>query len=142
MLGLAFLGLVPWLQRDVRVHRVPAVGLAAAPLLGALFGIGWTPCIGPTLGAVLSLSLYQGSAGRGALLTLRLLPRAGGPVHPRRAGLAPDARRREVGTPAPGLGHPDRRAMLIVVGLLLVTGWWSTWIDDLRPWLGNFSPGV
>ena len=49
VLGLAFMGLVPLFQRDVRVHTVPAVGLAAAPLLGFLFGLGWTPCIGPTL---------------------------------------------------------------------------------------------
>src|SRR4051812_10982887 len=62
VLGLAFVGLVPWLQRDVRVHRVPAVGLGAAPLLGVLFGLGWTPCIGPTLGAVLNLSLNEASA--------------------------------------------------------------------------------
>ena len=47
VVGLAFLGAFPWLQRDVRVHKVPAVGLAAAPLLGVLFGLGWTPCIGP-----------------------------------------------------------------------------------------------
>ena len=43
LLGLVFAGLVPWLQRDWRVHQVPAVGLAAAPLLGFLFGLGWTP---------------------------------------------------------------------------------------------------
>ncbi|MBA2558299.1 MAG: cytochrome c biogenesis protein CcdA, partial [Propionibacteriales bacterium] len=55
-LGLVFAGVVPWLQRDIRVHTVPAVGLGAAPLLGVLFGLGWTPCIGPTLGAVLTLS--------------------------------------------------------------------------------------
>ena len=52
VLGLAFMGFVPWLQRDVRLHRSPAVGLAGAPVLGVLFGLGWTPCIGPTLGAV------------------------------------------------------------------------------------------
>ena len=50
LLGLAFAGLVPFLQRDWRVHTVPAVGLGAAPVLGFLFGLGWTPCIGPTLG--------------------------------------------------------------------------------------------
>jgi len=69
LLGLVFLGVVPWMQRDVRIHRVPAVGLLAAPLLGVLFGLGWTPCIGPTLSAVTSLALNEASAGRGALLS-------------------------------------------------------------------------
>ena len=68
VLGLAFLGLVPWLQRDVRVHKVPAVGLAAAPALGFLFGLGWTPCIGPTLGVILGLGYDEGTAARAALL--------------------------------------------------------------------------
>ena len=70
VVGLAFAGFLRPLQRDMRVHRVPAVGLAAAPLLGVLFGLGWTPCLGPTLTAVLTLSAVDnGGAGRGALLT-------------------------------------------------------------------------
>src|SRR5690349_23800383 len=69
VLGLAFMGLVPWLQRDVRVHKVPAVGLAAAPALGFLFGLGWTPCIGPTLGAILTLSINEATVARGAVLS-------------------------------------------------------------------------
>src|ERR1700712_3428947 len=50
VLGLVFAGVLPLFQRDVRVHKVPAVGLVAAPLLGFLFGLGWTPCVGPPLG--------------------------------------------------------------------------------------------
>ena len=69
VLGLAFAGVIPLFQRDLRFHRLPAVGLAAAPLLGALFGIGWTPCIGPTLSAVSTLAFNEGTAGRGALLS-------------------------------------------------------------------------
>ena len=110
LLGLVFLGVVPWMQRDWRIHQVPAVGLAAAPLLGVLFGLGWAPCIGPTLSAVLFLSANEATAGRGALLDLRLLPRARAAVHRRGAGLPPDARHRRLGTPPPAVGHRHRRA--------------------------------
>jgi cytochrome c-type biogenesis protein len=54
VLGLAFMGAVPWFQRDIRVHRRPTLGLVGAPMLGVLFGLGWSPCVGPTLTAVLS----------------------------------------------------------------------------------------
>ena len=70
LLGFAFMGLVPGLQRDMRVHTWPTrLGLVGAPLLGVLFGLGWTPCIGPTLGAVLSLATTEASATRGAVLS-------------------------------------------------------------------------
>ena len=75
------------LQRDVRVHEVPAVGLAAAPLLGFLFGLGWTPCIGPTLGVISTLALNEGTAARGALLSAVYALGLGLPVHRRRARL-------------------------------------------------------
>src|ERR1044072_504141 len=64
LLGLAFLGVLPGLMRDVRIHKLPAAGLAGAPLLGVVFGLGWTPCIGPTLAVVLALGLNEGSASR------------------------------------------------------------------------------
>ena len=73
-LGLVFLGVVPWMQRDWRIHKVPSVGLAAAPLLGILFGLGWAPCLGPTLTAVTALAMNEGTAVRGAFLSLVLLP--------------------------------------------------------------------
>lgn len=70
LLGLAFLGLIPSLQRELRFRWLPRAGLAGAPLLGVLFGIGWTPCIGPTLGAVQTLAFSAGGAGRGAILSV------------------------------------------------------------------------
>jgi cytochrome c-type biogenesis protein len=132
LLGLAFAGLVPWLQRDWRVHRVPAVGLAAAPLLGVLFGLGWTPCIGPTLGVITTLSINEATAGRGALLSgvyaLGLgLPFVVAAVAYRRVlGAFGWVRRHQQWvTRAGGL-------MMVVVGVLLVTGLWAelvTWLQ-------------
>ena len=70
VLGLAFMGFVPGLGREFRFHRLPRAGLAGAPLLGVLFGLGWTHCIGPTLAAVQTLAFVEGGAGRGMLLSL------------------------------------------------------------------------
>jgi cytochrome c-type biogenesis protein len=142
VLGAAFIGLVPWLQRDVRVHRVPAVGLAAAPLLGVLFGLGWTPCIGPTLSAVNVLAVHEGTALRGVVLGLAYSIGLGLPfllagVAFRRAlGAVRWVRRHQLWVTRVG------GAMLVVVGLLLVTGWWDTWVAELRSWAGGFQAPV
>src|SRR5437764_229958 len=65
LLGLAFMGLIPGVQRDVRIHRMPTAGLIGAFPLGFVFGLGWAPCLGPTLGAVLALSYSGGTASQG-----------------------------------------------------------------------------
>lgn len=66
LMGIFFMGLMPWMtQREFRIHRRPVTGLAGAPVLGALFGIGWTPCLGPTLTSVSMLAIDQGTAGAG-----------------------------------------------------------------------------
>ena len=142
LLGVAFVGLVPWLQRDVRVHRVPAVGLAAAPLLGLLFGLGWTPCIGPTLSAVQILALHEGTAGRGALLSVAYSLGLGIPfilsglAFRRMLGAVKWIRRHQAWVTRVG------GMMLIVVGVLLVTGLWDQWIGDLRSTIVGFEVPV
>ncbi len=137
VVGLVFMGVLPWLQRDVRVHRVPAVGLAAAPLLGLLFAIGWTPCLGPTLTAVNALAWSEGTAGRGAALMLAYSLGLGIPflvlglAYRRMLGTVAFVRRHQLWvTRAGGL-------MLVVVGLLLVTGLWDLWIAELRGWVAG-----
>jgi cytochrome c-type biogenesis protein len=139
LLGLVFAGVVPWLQRDVRVHTVPTVGLGAAPLLGVLFGLGWTPCIGPTLGAVLSLSGLGGSPTRGAFLAFVYCVGLGVPFlvaafsYRKMMGAVGWVRRHQVWVMRFGGG------MLVVVGLLLVTGVWNSLIVDVRTWVGGFE---
>jgi len=131
LLGLTFAGLVPWLQRDWRIHAVPAVGLAAAPLLGLLFGLGWIPCVGPTLGVILTLSVNEATAGRGALLSacyalgLGLPFVAAGLAYRRMLGAFGFVRRHQQWVTRVG------GLMLVAVGVLLVTGWWA----ELVSWL-------
>lgn len=132
VLGLVFAGLIPIWQRDRRVHKIPAVGLAAAPLLGFLFGLGWTPCLGPTLAAIQTLSINEATAGRGALLSGVYAVGLGVPFIA--AGLA---YRRALGAFAIIRRHQAwiSRAgglMLVVVGVLLVTGWWDLAVNWIQ----------
>ncbi|MGH3445733.1 MAG: cytochrome c biogenesis CcdA family protein [Nocardioidaceae bacterium] len=142
LVGLAFLGFVPWLQRDVRVHRVPAVGLAAAPLLGVLFGLGWTPCIGPTLAAVQTLAVHEGTATRGAILSVAYSLGLGIPflvagfAFRRMLGAVGFVRRHQVWVTRLG------GLLLIAVGVLLVSGIWDQWVADLRSWLPVVTTAV
>jgi cytochrome c-type biogenesis protein len=132
LLGLAFAGLVPFLQRDVRVHTVPAVGLGAAPLLGFLFGLGWTPCVGPTLSAIVTLGVNEGTADRGALLAGVYCLGLGIPFV-----VAALAYRRALGAFRLIRRHQQwvtriGGLMLVLVGLALVTGYWDqavTWLQ-------------
>ena len=136
-MGLAFMGLIPGLQREWRMHQLPRWGVAGAPLLGVLFGLGWSPCIGPTLAAVQSLAFTEASAGRGALLSLFYCFGLGLPfvllgLLFTRMGHAIGFIRRhyEVVMRIGG-------AMLVLVGILLVTGLWL----DFTIWLRVTIPG-
>ncbi|MEV6108154.1 cytochrome c biogenesis protein CcdA [Streptomyces sp. NPDC051940] len=143
VLGIVFMGLLPNVgQREFRFHRKPAVGLAGAPMLGVVFGIGWTPCIGPTLTAVQTLALSEGSAGRGALLTAAYCLGLGVPfivtaVAFRRAlGAFAWVKRHYVWVMRIGGG------MLVAVGVLLVTGGWDRIVYEMTVWSSNFTVGV
>jgi cytochrome c-type biogenesis protein len=142
LLGLAFLGLVPGLQREVRLHRLPSPGLAGAPLLGVLFGVGWTPCLGPTLAAVQTLAYREASAGRGALLTAAYCAGLGIPfvltglAFSRALGAFAVVKRHYAVVMRVGGG------LLVVVGLLLVSGLWGSFIADLRGWVSGFETAV
>jgi cytochrome c-type biogenesis protein len=141
VMGLAFLGALPWLQRERRIHRRPPTGLAGAPVLGVVFGLGWTPCLGPTLSAVNTLAYSQASAGRGAVLGLAYCLGLGIPfllvaLGARRALAFSTFARRHART-VMRLGG----VLLIVLGLLLVTGAWDAVMMWLRSWLATTGLG-
>ena len=142
LLGLAFMGLIPGMQREVRFHRLPSPGLAGAPLLGVLFGVGWTPCLGPTLAAVQTLAYREASAGRGALLTAAYCAGLGIPFL-----LTAVAFRRALGAFAIVKRHYALvmrigGLMLVVVGLLLVSGLWEDLMIEMRGWISGFETVV
>ncbi|MEV4614080.1 cytochrome c biogenesis protein CcdA [Kitasatospora sp. NPDC049258] len=142
LMGLAFMGLVPgFAMRELRLHRRPAVGLAGAPLLGLVFGLGWTPCLGPTLSSIQGLAINQASAGRGAFLTAVYCLGLGVPFI-----LAALAFRRTLSAFGWIKNHYQLvmrigGGMLVAVGVLLVTGVWDTLVNQLQYATGDFSIG-
>ena len=142
LLGLAFVVDIPWLQRDVRLHRRPAVGLAGAPVLGVLFGLGWTPCIGPTLGAVMALGIDSGTAARGGVLAVAYCLGLGLPFVLAALGFSRAmtafawVRRHNVAVMRAG------GVMLVTIGVLLVTGAWNDLTVSLQVWVNGFTPAV
>ncbi len=142
VLGLAFLGLVPGLQRELRIHRLPAAGLLAAPVFGAVFALSWIPCVGPTLGAVLGLATAGGDTGRAVVLAAAYCAGIGLPFVAFGLGF-----RRLIGVFA-AVRRNSRwvtrigGAMLILVGLALLTGGWGDFTIWLRTTFGVGSVGV
>ena len=135
LVGLGFLGWLPLLQRTTRLSARPAAGLAGAPLLGIVFGLGWTPCLGPTLAAVYSLAVSEATAARGAVLGLAYCLGLGVPFV-----LVALGARWAVGATAFLRRHARTvtrvgGAVLVLVGLLLLTGAWTELMGWLRSWL-------
>ncbi|HLT11831.1 MAG TPA: cytochrome c biogenesis protein CcdA [Micromonosporaceae bacterium] len=136
ILGVAFLGLIPMLQREWRIHRLPAAGLASAPVLGAVFALSWTPCISPTLAAVMALAVTDGSTSRALSLAIAYCLGLGLPFivfglgFRKLIGLHRAVRRNSVWVTRAGA------AMLILVGLALATGVWGDAMNWLRATVG------
>ena len=137
VMGVVFLGGVSFLQREFKIHKLPRAGLLGAPLLGAAFGLAWAPCLTPTFGTVYSLSVTQGTAGRGAFLTVFYCLGLGIPFILVALGFGWVTRllgflRRHTRAVS-GVGG----GLLVVIGVLLVTGEWAHLMDVLRSEFGQ-----
>jgi cytochrome c-type biogenesis protein len=134
--GAAFAGLIPGLQREWRIHRLPNAGLLGAPVFGAVFALSWSPCIGPTLGVVFALSTVYNSPGRAVILAIAYCLGLGLPfiafglAFRRLLGVVRAIRRNSVWVTRIG------GALLIIVGLALVTGGWFDFVTWLRATVG------
>ncbi len=142
LLGLVFLDAIPGPSGRFGPKILPASGLLGAPLLGAVFALGWIPCLGPTLAAVQGLSFVEGSVTRGAVLSAAYALGLGIPFLCCALGL---------GWFTTATGWVRRHAtwvrrigggMLLVVGLLLLTGLWNDGVIWLRGLVGVAEIGI
>jgi cytochrome c-type biogenesis protein len=138
VLGLAFIGLVPGLERQWRVQKLPAAGLIGAPVFGVVFALSWAPCTGPTLAAMIALGSTSGSQARAVTLAIAYSLGIGLPFiavglgFQRLIGVIKFIRRNSRWVTRIG------GALLVLVGLALVTGVWS---DLMIAITTNVGPG-
>jgi cytochrome c-type biogenesis protein len=139
VMGLIFMGKIKFF-RTFKVNKIAGGGLISAPLLGFLFGLGWTPCIGPALAAVQTLALESASATRGSILSIAYCFGLGTPfllsglfidkAEPVRKYLARNGERIAfIG----GL-------FLVIIGLMQVTGTWDSLMNSIRGSISGFAP--
>lgn len=138
LMGLIFIGQIGFMQRTTRIRIKPKVGMIGAPLLGAVFAVGWTPCLGPTLTTIMALSLQQGSASRAVILALWYCAGLGLPFLLVAFGFGWMTRmtgffRRHIRTINIVGG-----VLMIAIGVVMVTGLWSKMMFELQAVIGGY----
>jgi cytochrome c-type biogenesis protein len=140
LMGFVLIGQFSFLQKTFKTGIKPKVGLVGAPLLGVAFGLGWTPCIGPTLAAVLTLASDAGSPGRGALLALLYSLGIGLPFIAIAAGFSWATRSIGFVKKHIRIFNIAGGVILIALGIALATGVWVSFATWLQGVFGVFVP--
>jgi cytochrome c-type biogenesis protein len=141
LMGVIFLGAFP-LMPTIKPRISTTGGLVGAPLLGFLFGVGWTPCIGPALASVQALAFQESSAVRGAILSFGYCLGLGLPFIASGLFLDKSQKLRKVLVRSGDKVSKVGGALLIVIGVLQLTGLWTTLMIDLRSLISDFAPVI
>lgn len=139
LMGLVFVGAFSRLQGTMRFRFKPSVGLAGAPLLGIVFAVGWAPCMGPTLGTVAVLAMQSGSVGRAVILALAYCIGLGLPFIFAAFGFGWMAQTMTFFKRHIRVVNLIGGGLLILIGLLMVTGLWSRMMFSLQAVIGDFG---
>jgi cytochrome c-type biogenesis protein len=141
VMGVIFLGAFP-LMPTVKPRISTQGGLIGAPLLGFLFGVGWTPCIGPALASVQALAFQESSAIRGAVLSLGYCIGLGLPFISSGLFLDKSEKLRKVLVKSGGKISTIGGVLLIIIGILQLTGLWTDLMIEMRSLISEFAPVI
>jgi len=141
LMGVIFLGAFPMMP-TLRPKISTTGGLVGAPILGFLFGVGWTPCIGPALASVEALAFQESSALRGAILSLGYCLGLGLPFIATGLFLDKSQSLRKVMVKNGGKISRIGGALLILIGILQLTGLWTNLMIEMRNLISNFAPVI
>ena len=139
VMGLIFMGRIN-LMRTFKVNKIASSGILSAPILGFLFGLGWTPCIGPALAAVQTLAIESASAVRGSILSVAYCFGLGAPFI--LSGLFFDksqSMRKFLAKNGEKISYVGG-VLLIVIGVMQITGTWDSLMNSLRGMISGFEP--
>ena len=141
VMGVIFLGAFP-LMPTVKPKISTQGGLIGAPLLGFLFGVGWTPCIGPALASVQALAFQESSAVRGAVLSLGYCIGLGLPFIASGLFLDRSEKLRKVLVKSGGKISTIGGVLLVIIGILQLTGLWTDLMIEMRSLISEFAPVI
>ena len=141
LMGVIFLGAFPFMP-TIKPKIATNGGLIGAPLLGFLFGVGWTPCIGPALASVQALAFQESSAVRGAVLSFGYCIGLGLPFIASGVFLDKSEKLRKVLVKSGNKVSKVGGVLLIVIGLLQLTGLWTDFMIEMRSLITDFAPVI